>query len=523
MCGPLCDAATGRQGSAEALTELERANLFLLPLDDRREWYRYHELFADVLRNQLLQRDPELAHAVHRRASEWLGLEGYQYEAVRHAVAANEHESATMLVLDDWYPSLGQDDAVAILRQLEELPRSNVERDARLAVVGAWALSALNRREDSLAALESAESARFEQPMPCGLPFEAATALTRACFPWGDSARMLGAAARASSCWATRSRSQDRSPSSRLAGHGASRARRRRPARHSSRPPSSPHVRTNGLSPASPRRCSPGSRSRPAMSTSLATSAARRALSTLEVHGVADKPGAGIAHVALGAALARGSELEEAGKLLDRGVANLRARGQPLDIADALLVSAPVRRALEAPAPARAMLEEARELLASCPDPGVLSAQLVEVAHTLTPAHRRIAGDSDLTERELEVLRYLAEGLSKREIGKVLFLSFNTIHSHTKSIYQKLRVSSRAGCDRACARARSLANRAEAPLSVAPSRRATSITVLLRGSWTRGRCSGSRCGTSRCRSSRPGARPGGSAGSSWARTGASRP
>ena len=77
----------------------------------------------------------------------------------------------------------------------------------------------------------------------------------------------------------------------------------------------------------------------------------------------------------------------------------------------------------------------------------------MEVARTLTPAHRRIEGDSDLTERELEVLRYLAEGLSKREIGKELFLSFNTIHSHTKSIYQKLRVSSRQG---AIARAREL-------------------------------------------------------------------
>ena len=185
----------------------------------------------------------------------------------------------------------------------------------------------------------------------------------------------------------------------------------------------------------------------------FATAAARHALRTLEVHGVADKPGAGIAHVALGAALARASELEEAAKLLDRGVANLRARGQPLDIADALLVSAPVHRALGAPAPARAMLEEARELLANCPDPGVLSARLVEVARTLTPAHRRIEGDSDLTERELEVLRYLAEGLSKREVGKELFLSFNTIHSHTKSIYQKLRVSSR---EDAIARAREL-------------------------------------------------------------------
>ena len=92
----------------------------------------------------------------------------------------------------------------------------------------------------------------------------------------------------------------------------------------------------------------------------IAVKAARRALSTLEVHGVADEPAAGIAHLAFGAALARGGEPEEAGKLLDRGLANLRARGQPLDIADALLASAPVRCDIEAPAPARAMLEEAK-------------------------------------------------------------------------------------------------------------------------------------------------------------------
>ena len=131
MSGPLCDAATGRQGSAEMLVELERANLFLIPLDDRREWYRYHELFADVLRNRLLQSDPELALAVHRRASEWLGPEGHRYEAVRHAVAANALESAITLVLEDWRPSLEQDDAVVILRELEELPAT--QRRARCA------------------------------------------------------------------------------------------------------------------------------------------------------------------------------------------------------------------------------------------------------------------------------------------------------------------------------------------------------------------------------------------------------
>ena len=454
MCGPLCDAVTGRQGSAEVLVELERANLFLIPLDDRREWYRYHELFADMLRNRLLQSDPELALAVHRRASEWLGSEGYRYEAVCHAVAGNALESAIALVLEGWRPSLEQDDAAAILRQLEELPRTYVERDARLSVVKAWALSALNRREDSLVALESAESAGFDGPMPCGLPFDAATALTRACFPWGDSAGMRGAAARASELMGD-TFSIGR-PVSFLALGCA--------LRLTGKPEAAPApleqaaflaARSDqwlvaGVAKAMLARISLET---DGVDADVAVTAARRALSTLELHGVADKPGAGTAHVALGAALARANELEEAGKLLDRGLANLRARGQPLDIADALIVSAPVRRALEAPAPARAMLEEARKILASCPDPGVLSARLVDVARGLTPAHRRIEGDSDLTERELEVLRYLAEGLSKREIGKELFLSFNTIHSHTKSIYQKLRVSSRQD---AIARAREL-------------------------------------------------------------------
>ena len=64
-------------------------------------------------------------------------------------------------------------------------------------------------------------------------------------------------------------------------------------------------------------------------------------------------------------------------------------------------------------------------------------------AATPPPAYRRIDGTSELTEREREVLRYLAEGMPKRDIGAALFLSYNTIHSHTKSIYQKLRVSSR--------------------------------------------------------------------------------
>ena len=452
MNGPLCDAAVQRQGSAELLVELERANLFLVPLDDRRESYRYHQLFAEVLRNQLLRSDAEHAHEVHRRASEWYAAAGDGYEAVRHAVAADDLDTAAMLVFEGWRPSLEQGHAEASLRQLEELPWTNVERDARLALLKAWALGVLNCREESLAALEAAEAARFDGPMRCGLSFEAATALTRACFPWGDSDGMLGAANRVCELQGD-TLSSGRSLSLLALGEARFFAGELEAARAPLEQAAFLAARSKQWLVAGIAKALLARISLEADDVDAGVAAARRAVSTLELHGVADEPGAGVAYVALGAALGHGGKHEEAEPLLERGLANLRVRGQPLEVADSLLVAAPVRRALEGPASARALLAEAKSLVASCLDPGVLSGRLIEVARTLTPAHRRIDGDSDLTEREAEVLRYLAEGLSKREIGNALFLSFNTIHSHTRSIYQKLRVSSR---QEAVARAREL-------------------------------------------------------------------
>jgi LuxR family maltose regulon positive regulatory protein len=112
-------------------------------------------------------------------------------------------------------------------------------------------------------------------------------------------------------------------------------------------------------------------------------------------------------------------------------------------IADALLERAFVRRALGARTEARAMLAEARALIESCPDPGVLSQRAEEVARRLTPAHARANPGGVLTERELEVLPLLAEGRTKREVAATLFLSYSTVHSHTKAIYRKLDGSSR--------------------------------------------------------------------------------
>ena len=78
LCGPLCDAVTTAIGGQQALTSLERRNLFIVPLDDQRHWYRYHHLFADVLRAHLLRERPHDVHGLHQRASRWYAEAGHR-------------------------------------------------------------------------------------------------------------------------------------------------------------------------------------------------------------------------------------------------------------------------------------------------------------------------------------------------------------------------------------------------------------------------------------------------------------
>lgn len=96
--GALCDAVTGGRGGRAMLERLDRANLFLVSLDDRRLWYRYHHLFADVLRSRLLDEEPEKIDELHRRASAWFAAAGEQPEAIAHALAGHDVERAAELI-----------------------------------------------------------------------------------------------------------------------------------------------------------------------------------------------------------------------------------------------------------------------------------------------------------------------------------------------------------------------------------------------------------------------------------------
>jgi LuxR family transcriptional regulator, maltose regulon positive regulatory protein len=97
LSGPLCDAVTGQDGGKAKLAALERANLFLVPLDDRRRWYRYHQLYADVLQAHLVDEQPDEVPDLHRRASAWFAQNGEPSEAIRHAVAAKNFERAAVV------------------------------------------------------------------------------------------------------------------------------------------------------------------------------------------------------------------------------------------------------------------------------------------------------------------------------------------------------------------------------------------------------------------------------------------
>ncbi len=198
MSGQVCDAVTGREDSTDLLVEVERANHFLIPLDDRREWYRYHRLFADLLHDELRRRAPDRLPELHRRASQWFASTGHLGSAIRHAIAGEELELASRLVAEHYLMTIEWGGFATVAGWLESFPREVVVGDARLSIVEAWVMSFLNRRDEAELALQNAANANYEGPLPdMASSVEASEVLLRAGFPWGDVGRMLAAARRA--------------------------------------------------------------------------------------------------------------------------------------------------------------------------------------------------------------------------------------------------------------------------------------------------------------------------------------
>ena len=130
--GPLCDALTGRGDSQTTLEKLEGANLLLVPLDDRRRWYRYHHLFSDFLRERLRWENPEMVSELHRRASVWHERNGTASEAVGHALAAGDFERAGSLIERLADAMVGRGEIPTLERLMEALPEEVIRSRPRL-------------------------------------------------------------------------------------------------------------------------------------------------------------------------------------------------------------------------------------------------------------------------------------------------------------------------------------------------------------------------------------------------------
>ncbi len=137
--GSLCDALTGGDDGQKTLEELERANLFLVPLDNERCWYRYHHLFASLLRQRLRQSQPELVPILHSRGSTWYEQNDQPSDAIRHALAAADFERAAALAELTWPAMSGSYQSIAWLGWLKTLPDAVVRARPVLSASYAWA------------------------------------------------------------------------------------------------------------------------------------------------------------------------------------------------------------------------------------------------------------------------------------------------------------------------------------------------------------------------------------------------
>jgi LuxR family transcriptional regulator, maltose regulon positive regulatory protein len=143
--GPLCDAVTQRSDSSQLLAYLEAANLFVIPLDEERKWYRYHPLFSDLLRSQLVRSQPELLSELHRRASSWYVENGDIQAAIDHALQDADLKPAAHLIAQYSFPMLHQGQIAMVASWYDRLPRDVLECDPMLCICKVWTLALMQR------------------------------------------------------------------------------------------------------------------------------------------------------------------------------------------------------------------------------------------------------------------------------------------------------------------------------------------------------------------------------------------
>jgi len=441
----LCDAVLGRTNSADLLAELARSNMFLVALDARGEWYRYHHLFGEVLQLELGR---EAAPELRRRAAQWCRARGLVEEAIEYSAAAGDAQTVAELLVDHhlefiWGGRLGQ-----YLGWVRWLPSEALVDHPLLPASGATTAALLARPEVEIQQLLGvAELARRKRPELWSPYLEAVVEVTHSeTIERGDVGAAVEHGRRAVAAVREGADILSVGVLASLAQalyFAGDLAEVRRIAMEAVQRPDAPDVPDGYVGALGLLALVDAEQGR----TESGEAWARQAIDFARERFQADSWIASLAHLGLALACAGTGRLDEAEREAVRGV-RLRRSPQPtVGHAHALLVLAQVQVARGRLARAAATLAQAQRATTEFPDPGRLPALAAAIERNLSEA-RSSATDHQPIEQpspaELAVLRGLAGGLSRREIGDQLYISLNTVKTHTRELYRKLRVTSQA-------------------------------------------------------------------------------
>lgn len=181
FCAPLCDAVLDRADSADVLIKLDKDNLFLVPLDAERQWFRYHRLFAELLRARLVSLRPTAPAQLHAKAAEWFEAAGSPEEAIGHALAAGKFDRAAQLIEHAWEAPLHAGQIVTVQRWLDALPVAALDARPLLRAAYGWTLVLRGRHAEAEPQVLAAEAALAAEPDETRTPLHTRTQAEIAC------------------------------------------------------------------------------------------------------------------------------------------------------------------------------------------------------------------------------------------------------------------------------------------------------------------------------------------------------
>jgi LuxR family maltose regulon positive regulatory protein len=441
LSAPLCDALLERADSQLQLEELERSNLFVIPLDRSGEQFRYHHLFADLLRLELRRREPGREADLHLRASRWFEEQGNPDAAVRHAYRGHDRDRAAELVwrMSPLYLANGRTTTVS--RWLELFTLEEISARPPLALTAAWVAVTSSRTQPVSQWVELARRSEGTE-LPDGTPLASAIALLEAVAGLRGLHALADDAARAYAL------DREDSPFRAIACWLEGTACRLLGRTDDARARLEEGVQRGVLMPPPVAGCL-AELALLAIGDDDWTEAARvieQAKGIVVRHNLTERPAQVLVHATSALVLAH----------LGRPEARAEARHarllltrldyiSPWSAIEARIVLARAELLLGERDVADLLARETDELLTRFPDPGTLPDRLQDLRDRLA----RAAGDSTgysvpLTTAELRVLRYLPTHLSFQAMADELFVSRNTVKTQAIAIYRKLGVSSRS-------------------------------------------------------------------------------